>query len=114
MAFKKGHKFSKGGARPGSGRPSDWLRDKCQGLISRHKLIEFLAQVASGEYMENVFDGSQKTGLMRSAEAKDRMRAVEMLLDRGFGKAQQSIEHSGNLQTGNLVVVLPGTPKKAA
>lgn len=95
MPFQKGNKVAKGGDRPNSGRPPNWLREKCQKLIEDKKLIDFLADVASGEYMENVFDGSQKQGLMRSADAKDRMKAAEMLMDRAYGKASQTMELTG-------------------
>lgn len=115
MPFKKGNKLAKGGERPNCGRPSDWLRERCVALISKHKLIEFLADVASGEYTETIELASGiKTQQKKSAEPKERMKAIEILLDRGFGKAPQSIEHSGNIQSGNLVVVLPGNPKKAS
>ena len=104
--FGIGNTAKKGKASPGSGRTPDWLRAKCQALIDKNKLIEFLADVGSGEYMENIFDGSTKTGLMRSADAKDRIRAIEILLDRGFGKATQPLEHSGNVGS-RLIFIHP-------
>lgn len=102
--FGVGNQAKKGKPSPGSGRTPDWLKTKCQDLIDKNKLIEFLADVASGAYLENVFDGSTKTGLMRSAEAKDRMKAIEMLLDRGFGKPAQHLEHSGEI--GGRMIIL--------
>lgn len=96
MPFQKGHKFSKGGFRPGAGRSQEWLKIKCQKLIEKHKLFEFLADVANGECIEYVRkqDGT-KTELKTSCDIKDRMKAVEMLTDRGFGKSVQGVELTG-------------------
>lgn len=104
--FQKGHKLAKGGARPGSGRDSDWLRDKCRALVEKHKLIEFVAAVASGEYVQNVVSPTgEKLAMKVSAEVKDRLRATEMLNDRGWGKAPQALDVKGSGPGGNFVII---------
>lgn len=102
MAFEKGHKLAPGGAREGSGRPLGWLKDKCQDLIEKKQIIEFLADVASGEYTEFVVVNGEKTTAQRSADADVRIKAAKELLDRGFGKAPQALEVSGNVNM-NLI-----------
>lgn len=109
MPFQKGHKLATGGARAGAGRPSDWLRDKCQELFKKNKLAEFIADVASGEYTEFIVSPTGiKTELKKSADAKDRMKAAEMLKDWGYGKAMQAIDlDPKDTGRGNFVVILP-------
>ena len=88
--FTKGNKLAKGGARKGSGKPPDWLRIKCQRLISDKKIVERLASIAAGELMDT-------TTLMDCrlipvpAPMQAQVKAAQELLDRGFGKPVQSI-----------------------
>ena len=92
--FAEGNRAACGKHAPGSGRPPDWLKAKCQGIIKDKKLIEFLGDVASGEPVRNAvaIEGEKPVeGAKVSADIKDRLRAAEMLLDRGFGKAEQAV-----------------------
>ena len=68
--FKKNNQAAIG-HRGGGGRPPDWLKAKCQKIVDREKLVEFLGRVGGG-----VVD----------CEVKDRLRAIEILMDRGWGK----------------------------
>ena len=85
------------GNKGGTGRPKSWLIKKCKDLIERKKIIEFLADVASGKAIETVPnpDYSERNGLPRTiivpASTKDRLTAARELLDRGFGKAEQAV-----------------------
>lgn len=109
MAFQKGNKYASGGAREGAGRPSDWLREQCQ----KHSedILGFLKQVANGEDVEQVITEDGDT-VRVPAPVRERLKASEMLLDRGFGKASQPIEHSGEIQeTKRMVLVFPEDPK---
>lgn len=83
-----------GGKREGAGRPSDKLKEKIQSIIEKKKLIEFLADVASGEPVEHktVIGAQGVVKTMQTCDVKDRLRAAEMLLDRGYGKPAQTIE----------------------
>lgn len=111
MAFKKGFdpRRAKGGAREGAGRPQDWLAKECRRLIDKHKLLNFLAEVASGEYTEFIVSPTGiKTELKRSADAEVRMKAYDRLADRGYGKPAQAIDlDPKDTGRGNLVVILP-------
>ena len=91
MPFKKGENGgARGGAQRRSGPPMNWLRDECQKFLRKDKLLEFLVEVASGEPVEKVkLPGGQITQTKISAEIKDRLRAIEMIKDWGFGKAVQ-------------------------
>ena len=92
MPFTKGHKLAPGGPRPNSGPRPDWLKIKCQKLIEKNNLIEFLANVASGEYTERIIaEAGQTIIVRRSANAETRLKALSMLLDRGFGKPPQDM-----------------------
>ncbi len=100
MAFKKGHKLAKGGAREGSGRPSDWLREKCGEIIKKKKLIEFLGDVAAGEDVEQQINQNGEV-LNVPASVKDRLKAYELLADRWAGKPTQALEVGGTLNVTN-------------
>src|SRR4051812_14023483 len=91
--FTKGHKHAKGGTREGAGRKPDWLKDKCSELVERKKIIEFLADVASGEKVSRILTVAG-TSIPVSADLKDRIKASEILLERGFGKSIQPVMQS--------------------
>lgn len=116
MAFPKGHKFSPGGTKgnAGGGRKPDWLKDQCRSIVKDKKLIKFLGDVASGEpFVEktSVIEGENKgitiEKMVHSAEVKDRLRAVEMLLDRGWGKAPQSFADGDGNKITPAVLIIP-------
>ena len=75
----------------GDGRPNDWLREKCRELVHRGKIVEFLASVANGENLEQAV-GNEGEIISIPASVRDRIKATEVLLDRGFGKADQAID----------------------
>lgn len=82
----KPHQRGRGGKRAGAGRPADWLKAKCASIVDKKKLVEFVARVASGEETEpHVTKDGEVIDCAPSIH--DRLKAVEMLLDRGFGKA---------------------------
>lgn len=96
MAFKPGHKYGKGGARPGGGRPPDWFRDQCAELLEKHKLMDFMVAVARGDKIATAVTNDGMV-IPIPAGPKDRMHAIEFLADRAFGKAKEQIEHSGTV-----------------
>lgn len=95
--FGPGNKFGKGGAKPGAGRTPEWLAQKCQKIIEKHKLIDFLGELASGKYTEVVIVNDKKTKMRRSASGEVRLKALAMLTDRGFGKAPENLTVAGVL-----------------
>lgn len=64
-----------GGFREGAGRKPEWLIEKCR--QAGPKVVEFLIKVATGENKE--------------AAIKDRIKAAEVILDRGYGRPDQTI-----------------------
>ncbi len=89
--FKKGHdeRRAKGGKREGAGRPSDWLRQACQKHTDN--ILGFLHQVALGQDVEQVITEDGET-VRVPAPVKERIKASEAILDRGYGKASQPVE----------------------
>lgn len=96
MPFKPGQSGNPKGSTPGSGvgRKPDWLKEKCRKIVKDKKLVEFLADVANGKNIEQVVNAEGET-LPLPAPVKDRIKATELLLDRGFGKVSQTLEHVG-------------------
>lgn len=100
MPFQKDNKYGKGGKRKNSGRDADWLKEKCQKLIEKKKLFEWLSDVAAGEDVETSITYDKENHphkSMRPADTKDRLKALEMLADRGWGKPAQAVELGGDL-----------------
>jgi hypothetical protein len=89
--LKNGNPRGEGGAREGAGRKPDWLKKKAQKILSDKKLIEFLGDVASGKNVRALVAIDGTTTVSAPADIKDRLRAVEILLDRGWGKPMQEI-----------------------
>lgn len=81
--FKKGHKpYVHGGKREGSGRKKNEVVRE----------IKSLAQSYDAEALERL------AYWMRSDNATASVSACNALLDRGHGKAQQNVEHSGKVE----------------
>lgn len=101
--FSRGKLSRHGGARPGAGRKPGWLADKCQEVIDKHKLYDWLGSVAAGLETE---ERITKDGVVRvGACVHDRLKALEMLMDRAHGKAQQAVEVSGH-DNGPIKIVI--------
>lgn len=99
--LKSGAKPAHGGRRPNSGRKPDWLKEKCQAIIDRKKVLEFLGRVVAGEEQE---DRCTKDGdvFQVGVSTHDRLHAAEILFERGFGKPAQAVEVTG--ESGGPVV----------
>lgn len=104
--FKKGQSGNpKGKSNPGlAGRPADWYKAKCAEIIEKNKLMEWLGQVARGEDVEQRVNENGEI-LKIPASVKDRMRALEMLQDRAWGKPSQDISHSGSIEVASAETV---------
>lgn len=103
--LKSGAKPARGGAREGAGRKPDWLKQKCAGLVDRKKLLEYVANVANGDEVERYFDKVLGRTIEIPCSTKDRLHAVELLLERGYGKPVQGVEVNGNIaQTFDVVI----------
>jgi hypothetical protein len=104
--LKNGVMGAPGGKRKNAGRTTDWLKEKCQAVIEKHDLIGFLSDVASGMFTEVVIVDGQKSIVKKSANPETRLKAAAMLLDRGFGKAHESIQLSGSVES-RIILVHP-------
>ena len=104
--FAKGNKASAGFPKAGAGRPADWLREECR----KHSgdVLGFLKQVALGEDVEQIITENGET-VRVPAPVRERIKAGEILLDRGFGKATQPLEHSGEVQSRMVLIFPEGT-----
>lgn len=87
------------GHKGAGGRPPDWLKSKCAKIVEDKKLIEFLGDVAGGEpFVEKtamVDSGKVFEKIVVSADLKDRIKAVEILIERAWGRAPQAVEVGG-------------------
>ena len=100
--LRKGGKPGNRGGNKNSGRNPDWLKEKCRNIVEKSKLIDLLTDVADGKEIETstVYDmQGNAIGTKKSAAAtKDRLRALEMLLDRGWGKPTQEVSADEGLK----------------
>lgn len=103
--FENGNKVKKGKASPGSGRTPEWLKAKCQKIIEKSKLIEFLAEVAEGKDIDQAINENGEC-LKIPAGIKERLKATEMLLDRGFGKTESGSDLNALLGNGQVAALI--------
>lgn len=110
MPFQKGHKLAKGGSRDTSGRPLAWVREYCKELISNHRLLPRLAQIASGEkiFEKPVVikngDESHIEMVSSAAEPHTQLYAIEKLMDRAYGKVKE-LDGESNQNNNYLMIV---------
>lgn len=91
VKFEVGNTVKLGKPSPGSGRTPDWLKAKCQEIVDKAKVIEFLADVVNGVDVEQAVGGEGEV-IRVPAAVRDRIKAAEILLDRAFGKAGQPLD----------------------
>ena len=59
-----------------TGRPPNAIKELCREFVFNDQLIQKLVDIAKS----------------KSEQTRDRIRAIELLMDRGYGKADQSID----------------------
>jgi hypothetical protein len=89
--LKHGVTGAAGGKREGSGRKPDWFREACQKALEDAKGLEFMRDVAAGKEFPQLATGEGEV-LELPPPLKDRRAAVEWLADRGYGKAEQTVD----------------------
>ena len=85
----KGQSGNPAGSKPGvGGRKPDWFIKRCQELFENEELLEFVAMVAKG----GKFAQLHPAGVIDAPPTiKNRLEAVQMLKEWGFGKETQPI-----------------------
>jgi hypothetical protein len=91
----------RGGSRPGAGRPKG-RRDA--------KTLEI--QAAAKEYAGDALAALAEVALNGKSEGA-RVSAASALLDRGYGRPRQAIEHTGNVGASG-VLMIPAAPDPQA
>jgi hypothetical protein len=84
------HKFPKGKSGNPKGRPK-----------KLPELDKLLADVL-GEEKDGITAAEAILKKLRAMAAAGNIRAAELLLDRGYGKAKQTIEHGGKMETTSI------------
>lgn len=79
---KNGGKLKTGGTHPNAGRPK-----------KLPELDKLLAEVL-GEEKDGITAAEAILKKLRAMAAAGNLRAAELLLDRGYGKSRQSIDHT--------------------
>jgi hypothetical protein len=76
------------------GPKPNWLKEKCREIVETNELVEFLGDVATGKNVEQVVT-DQGEVIRVPAPVSERRRAIQELMDRGWGKPVQGMEVSG-------------------
>ena len=104
-----------GGAREGAGRPVDEFRAYVRTLVEKHRLIEFLADVAGGSVKEIIGKGTKdEETIYISVGLKQRIYATIQLIEHGWGRAPMKMEFGLDEKTlGSIVRILTEAADKA-
>lgn len=96
-----------GGKRKGAGRKPDWFKEKCRKIATSDKVLKFLQSVVEGEPIEEkrtLLPSGQTIKVMESASVDARVKAWNALMDRGFGKPEQELQHTGEVKSQVILV----------
>jgi len=91
--FQKGNRLGVGGAKPGAGRPSDAHRAQCRNLVETLKIRDFFGDVTKGKKVDFTVTMDGKV-VNVPASVRNRMFAGLTLMEHGYGRAPQEIQHS--------------------
>lgn len=69
------------------------IRRRAESGNDRNQLIAWLWEIAEGQQVEHPDDGP-----VQLTSTRDRLNAITELLDRGWGKAPQTVEVDGQIQ----------------
>lgn len=98
--FPKGHKFAKGGAREGAGRPSELHRAECRALVEKHGLRNLFVDVATGKKVDFYFTLGGKMRRVPASVA-NKLKAAAFLVEQGHGTKVEH-EHTFSPETVKL------------
>jgi hypothetical protein len=106
--FKRGQRDprqGKGGAKPGAGRPPELLKKLCREIVDKHKLVHKLGRIAKGDRMDQVVTPNGEE-LKVPPSVKNQIAATVELLDRGYGRPNQTVEIQGNFAAAIVAEVM--------
>jgi hypothetical protein len=105
------HPGNTGGKKGRSGRKPSEVVALARSLTDQYGLVQRLALIASGQPVLQ-FQGTDKEGkpeiVVAPARAADQIRAIELLLNRGWGKVPETIQ--GDVDV-HYVVEVPHRPE---
>ena len=86
----------RGGKRPGAGRPKGVKSTvKVRGPVDKHVALSELAREHTADALKTLVDICKD----KETPAAARVSAASALLDRGYGKPRQEVEHSGEVNS---------------
>lgn len=86
-------KRSKGGARKGGGRTTLLHRAECRKLVEKYGVRGFFAQIVDGAKKDFTVTLDGKV-INVPASIRNRLFAGQFLVEQGYGKAPQEIQHT--------------------
>jgi hypothetical protein len=110
MAFKKGHKFAKGGKRLNAGRKPDEFKALMAQIASSKEAIELVTGAIEGKEVDEFLVLQTGVQVPVKPDAATRLKFLQYATDHGYGKANQPIEHSGDVGS-RLIFVHPEESK---
>lgn len=96
--YQPGHSGNPNGCPPGrhrKGRPSNYLKAKCQKLLDHPAVFKFLRDVVTGNKKADFTISISGEIVPIPPRARLRLDAIHDLMDRGYGLPTQSVELSG-------------------
>jgi len=95
-----------GGARPGAGRPKGSLGKKARMKLEGRELIRKMVSERLSPMLESQLDLAEglyyekedSNGLIKVYKNKPDKGAAQMLIDHAYGRAKESIEHTGKME----------------
>lgn len=92
MPFKKGHKFSKGGKRPNSGRKPDEFKALMRTIASSKEAIELVKGAIEGKEVDEFLVLQTGVQVPVKPDAATRLKFLQYATDHGYGKPNQPID----------------------
>lgn len=95
MAFKKGHKFARGGKRAGAGRKPDEFKRLMADIASSKEALELVQGAIKGDPVDEFLVLQTGVQVPVKPDAATRLKFLQYATDHGYGKANQPLEHKG-------------------
>lgn len=112
--LRNGVQGTRGGRRPGAGRPPDWFKMRCREIACSPKFLVWAKKVIEGEPVETRLTQDGRL-IMMPAPVLSRLAMWESLADRAFGKPASIVEMGDLEESATLglgIVILPRQMEK--